>query len=136
MTNQPIPQNAVNIFDFLPAEKRAVAPVKQARREPAQLPVISGNGADFVRYNQPTNPITGQEYKGAQAALMASLGSCNQFAGFKQWLSVGRVVKKGQHGIKIMMPIEGKDGDKTRFMGRTVFAIEQTEIITDQGGAA
>ena len=94
------------------------------------MPVIESTG-EFERYDVPTNPVTGREYKGMQANILGSLNTCNQFAGFKQWLEAGRVVKKGQHGITIMMPLTGQDENgatKTKFMKRVVFAIEQTEV--------
>lgn len=63
--------------------------------------------------------------------------------GFKQWLSQGRVVKKGEHGMAIWFPSVKKNGngeteedepdDKLRFMLGTVFDISQTvELSNDK----
>src|ERR1051325_6605525 len=60
-----------------------------------------------------------------------------QVAGFHRWLELGRHVRKGEHGIKILAPIVGKrtqteDADEEKphtvvhFKAVTVFDIEQT----------
>lgn len=59
--------------------------------------------------------------------------------GFRQWLKVGRCVRKGEHGISIWVPAGGRkakkeDGDteyaegaETFFIAGTVFDVSQTE---------
>lgn len=48
--------------------------------------------------------------------------------GFKQWLSMGRVVNKGEHSLSIWFPAKKKDGDEdeVRFFFGNVFDISQT----------
>lgn len=55
---------------------------------------------------------------------------------FKAWIALGRVVKKGQHGVKVVtfVPMAKKldDGDTKGFRAprtTTVFHISQTEAI-------
>lgn len=125
---------AINIFDFLPEDQKPVtkALVTQEAVKPSALVVDFGNAEQaetFTQYPEPVNPVTGKLYNGKQAQELALLGLSNQFAGFQQWLSVGRVVRKGQKAIKIMMPLsyEDQDGKKgTKFKSRAIFAIEQT----------
>jgi len=62
--------------------------------------------------------------------------------GFRQWIKVGRAVKKGEHGLMIWVPkmigktttvendgSETKDGEKCGFLIGTVFDISQTQEI-------
>lgn len=130
-------QTVSSIFDFVPEEKRPSLP--SATKTVVYPSLQAGNdGEAFQKYESPFNPVTGQFYKGKQAELLAKLGTCNQFAGFKQWLELGRVVRKGEHGLKIFMPLTAKDESGvaagTKFMARVVFAIEQTEILQEKVG--
>ena len=62
--------------------------------------------------------------------------------GFRQWLEKGRCVRKGEHGLSILVPCGGgvkDDGagsetaDKTFFIAGTVFDVSQTdELDADQ----
>ena len=125
---------AINIFDFAPESKPATttAPKKAVPGSVCPtLPVSAANGEGFAVYAQPTNPVTGREYKGVQSTFLRS--ASNQFAGFQQWLSVGRIVRKGEHGLKILMPIPTPDGERQRFMARVVFAVEQTDVAQVKG---
>ena len=58
--------------------------------------------------------------------------------GFRQWLAAGRCVRKGEHGISILVPIGGgkvetEDGDEissqVHFIAGTVFDVSQTDAI-------
>ena len=62
------------------------------------------------------NALTGHVYSGNNQealTLAAAMGGVpeNEFevAGFRQWLELGRVVAKGQHGTKILMVLAKKD---------------------------
>jgi hypothetical protein len=127
---------AFNIMDFSPNQKpittNETAPTndKAIKTVSAALPSISANGG-IIQYPKAVNPVTGRAYNGAQSAFLVSLS--NQFAGFQQWLSIGRVVRKGEHGVKILMPIPTPEGEKQRFIGRVIFSIEQTDIATVKG---
>ena len=61
-------------------------------------------------------------------------------AGFRAWLRLGRVVRKGQTGLRIWAPmrIKARDEDgeeseerKLRFRSATVFDVSQTEPLPD-----
>lgn len=89
--------------------------------------------------------------------LMFQRPNVSQVGGFRQWLSVGRCVAKGERGLSIYIP-KGKrsdgpesgdgeptgsevsgDGERARFIVGTVFDISQTvEASTkeDEGRAA
>lgn len=70
--------------------------------------------------------------------------------GFRQWMKMGRVVSKGQHGLMIWVPTAGKSnepsatstaepvaitegGNELKFLIGTVFDISQTEILEEGG---
>lgn len=64
------------------------------------------------------NAVTRSVYSPRNAAIlheaaMLSGHECKAVAGFKQWLEVGRVVKKGEHGTKIYMVVD-KKGEETQ----------------------
>ena len=58
-------------------------------------------------------------------------------AGFRAWLRLGRVVRKGQTGLRIWAPMrikardeDGEEGErKLRFRSATVFDVSQTEPL-------
>lgn len=81
----------------------------------------------------PFNPTTNREFSGRNLNELASSGfQSMQFAGFRQWLSENRIVKKGEHGIKIIMFVDKKQKNGTKKSvpkTRTVFAYEQTEQV-------
>jgi antirestriction protein ArdC len=65
--------------------------------------------------------------------------------GFRQWIKSGRVVRKGEHGYAIWVPMgprkaaEGASedqSDETRFMLGTVFDVAQTDEIATAREAA
>lgn len=47
-----------------------------------------------------------------EAALLLGV-ECHKVAGFKQWLELGRVVRKGEHGTKILMVCDKKGSPET-----------------------
>lgn len=63
------------------------------------------------------NALTQSAYSGKNqkllqdAAALAGIES-TKVAGFKQWLELGRVVKKGEHGTKLIMVCDKKLGDE------------------------
>jgi len=65
--------------------------------------------------------------------------------GFQQWKKSGRIVRKGEHGVLILVPSKTNsdenpeivsDGEDVRFFSATVFDISQTEIINKQNEVA
>jgi len=63
--------------------------------------------------------------------------------GFQQWRKQGRVVRKGEHGMMIWIPMITKNGDesapvspeaKTHFIIGTLFDISQTEEAKPKEG--
>lgn len=91
--------------------------------------------------------------------LFMQLGTVSVVGGFRQWLNAGRAVRKGEKGLSIWVPktyggdesaapegalclpapgqstctdspaIEGKDGNRSRFVLGTVFDISQTDPV-------
>ncbi len=57
--------------------------------------------------------------------------------GFQQWKKAGRIVRKGEHGFLIFVPLKTKqenseiipDDEDVHFFTATVFDISQTEVI-------
>ena len=50
--------------------------------------------------------------------------------GYRQWLKLGRQVRRGEHGIMIWIPCKPKkdsENKKTFFISGTVFDVSQTE---------
>ena len=102
----------------------------------------------------PHNAKTGKAYEGrnAQTLAMFKAGKSGKYATFLQWKELGRMVKKGEHGVTIVKFIEtmkkaelapgvvvGKRSvGGPRFY--TVFALEQTfemaEVQPKEGRAA
>lgn len=91
----------------------------------------------------PYNAVTGVKYMGGNILrLLAAEAECDfglgGWAGFKQWLSVGRVVRKGEHGTACItvVSVVDKAGKKgTRPRGFRVFHFDQTEALTADGVA-
>jgi antirestriction protein ArdC len=87
----------------------------------------------------PYNPITGNQYSGENIGALISQAAergyqSMQFAGFRQWLSAGRAVKKGEKAVyaKMIMTKKNKAGKETKFpAGVALFAIEQTQPIQE-----
>ena len=83
--------------------------------------------------------IEGHTLSGTNQILVAMQGCRdNIVAGFRQWKSKGRTVRKGEHGFSIWVPIGLRDDDQDdngsgksdlHFMLGTVFGISQTDPI-------
>ena len=109
------------------AEVEATAQRSRVARSVKLLPAEEAHEA-------PYNRVTGVEYRGgnimrlmlaeAEHGWEASRG----WAGFHQWISVGRVVRKGEHGTKAMTVVTVEDG-KTKPRGFVVFHYDQTEPL-------
>lgn len=111
------------------------------------LPVATNSLADAL--GLPYNGRTGNDYTGGNIPLLLDAADANGFesnvwAGFNQWLEVGRVVRKGSKSTGIMMVVDFKEKDAagevvtredgTVRKGRSartvpVFNFEQTEVI-------
>lgn len=91
----------------------------------------------------PHNPTTGMAYsiKNTQTLLRAGFED-PRWAGFKQWSSAGRKIKKGSKATKIIKvitvknkngtPKKGKDGkDTTRIRTISLFNYAQTEAMPE-----
>lgn len=71
--------------------------------------------------------------KNTMLAVMQMPG-VSMVGGFRQWIRTGRVVKKGEHGLMIWIPLGkshdgesgGEEGESQRFGTTTVFDISQT----------
>lgn len=82
------------------------------------------------------NETTGQAYNGKNvdrletAEILAGYDSRRGWAGYRQWLQAGRVVRKGEHGTPCMTVIrtEGTEGKRSRTAPRgfRVFHYDQT----------
>ena len=86
----------------------------------------------------PHNPTTGRDFlKGNASRLIEMMNenewTAGQFATFVQWKNAGRIVRKGEHGTKCLLPTITRTDDGGEVVsgkprrGFTVFAIEQTE---------
>ncbi len=83
----------------------------------------------------------GRAFSGRNSMLLALQGGGTVFGGFRQWLAMGRAVRKGEHGKMIWVPCgkkaestegESEAGGDTFFIIGTVFDIGQTdEVATD-----
>lgn len=124
---------------------------------PAQLEARDARRAQFRTLAQQVAALTEQQ-RGAMAAQMAGavtvegrqlsihnacLLACQYpnatlVGGFRQWLSHGRQVRKGEHGLMIWAPIRGKangnaptvtdlDSERPHFIMVTVFDVSQTD---------
>jgi hypothetical protein len=76
-------------------------------RRPGDPPVIDTGALPAGALEHPRNAVTGAQYGGRnieklrQAAYQAGYGR-GGWAGFQQWLTVGRVVRKGEHGTSCL----------------------------------
>ncbi len=74
-----------------------------------------------------------EEYSARNAELiLTALPGATELAGYKQWRAMGRQVRRGEHGVKILAPVtRGDDDDGRRRMvnvrGATVFDVSQTD---------
>jgi antirestriction protein ArdC len=94
-------------------------------KETSTMSITNGN---------PFNAVTGADYAGGNIDRLLNAEAENGYAseggwaGFKQWLTVGRVVRKGEHGTPCLTVITVDDGDKEskRPRGFRVFHFDQT----------
>lgn len=88
------------------------------------------------------NFITREPYSGKNAltlAIVAASYPTPEFLTFRQALSVGRCVRKGEHGTSILKVVQNEDKEgKTRrgVRGYTVFNIAQTDALPNTEAAA
>jgi antirestriction protein ArdC len=83
--------------------------------------------------------------------LLTQLPNVSVVGGFRQWLTAGRAVRKGEHGLMLWVPTgKGKAGEpeptaddtgdekgkRSGFIMGTVFDISQTEPTTDRAEPA
>lgn len=80
------------------------------------------------------NPYTGSNIKSLLDAQLDAEYPSPQWAGYNQWLSVGRQVRKGETGTRIVMVVTKKNkktGKKEKVIKtRAVFNLAQTEAHT------
>lgn len=83
----------------------------------AQLLPVATN-SEAAALGLPYNARTGNEYTGSNVPTLFQAGEDKSYndlrwAGFNQWLEVGRVVRKGEKSTKIMMVVDytRKDAD-------------------------
>ena len=82
----------------------------------------------------PRNAVTGKYYKNTNTILLSVFENyaVQDYAGFKQWESVGRKIRKGEKAISIVTIFEKKlpDGTVKKLPSSVhVFNIAQTEIF-------
>jgi len=63
-----------------------------------------------------------------------TVAGCTAVAGYKEWQSVGRQVRKGEHGVSLYAPVTRKDREtgEVRMVNvttRSVFDVAQTDAI-------
>lgn len=103
-------------------------PSEQRSELTARMPIVNVEGHALSTYNH------------CLLILQAGNRPLTVVGGFKQWLSQGRVVKKGEHGMAIWFPAIKKNGNgnneteedepnELRFMLGTIFDISQTKEI-------
>ena len=75
--------------------------------------------------------------------IMMQCESATLVGGFRQWLAAGRCVRKGEHGMSILVPTfhqsesePGQDGALRGFVLGTVFDVTQTDVIVPAGEVA
>ena len=95
------------------------------------------------------NFITRKPYQGGNADTLQDVIESQgfqsiEFGTFIQFKNAGRMVQKGQKGVKLCKPVEkeykdkktGKVTKKTIVTGFTVFNLEQTEVLAVEEVAA
>jgi antirestriction protein ArdC len=88
----------------------------------------------------PLNPTTGRVFTKGNATRLLEASDAMSYqsplwATFKQWKSINRTVKKGEHGTRCLLPVitRTEDGEEIA-QGKirrsfTVFNLEQTEEL-------
>lgn len=91
----------------------------------------------------PYNAVTREQYKGGNIVRLAIAEVEHNYgpggwAGFKQWLTVGRVVRKGEKSTAIgrVFTKKNEQGETvgTGFSGARVFHFDQTTELEQNGG--
>lgn len=84
------------------------------------------------------NEVTGVAYQGGNIARLTAAQMDNNYdpakgwAGFKQWLDAGRVVRKGEHGtpcLRVLVTTDKQGNEKKVAKGFRVFHFDQTEVL-------
>ena len=84
-----------------------------------------------------SSPRTTQDwpdyYSETNCELLCQAGATS-VAGYREWKSLGRQVKRGEHGIKLWAPIVRKDAESgerkvVNYRHVTVFDVAQTEPV-------
>lgn len=84
----------------------------------------------------PVVTVAGHALSTHNACMVAmQCASATIVGGFKQWIAAGRCVRKGEHGLMILVPCSKKDPEtgepgKTYFVQGYVFDVAQTEELT------
>lgn len=86
-----------------------------------------------------TNETTGAAYQGRNVLRLVMVEIEREYdgrrgwAGFKQWLDAGRVVRKGEHGTPCMTVVTVTDdkGTARKPRGFRVFHYDQTEPLPE-----
>lgn len=89
----------------------------------------------------PINPVTNRPFTRGNADRLATAASesdyaSTQWATFNQWKTAGRIVRKGEHGTRCLLPViertaDGEDVATGRIRKSfTVFNLEQTEELS------
>jgi antirestriction protein ArdC len=127
-----ISENIENLDQFLSRPENKKPDGSKKFEVPPNLP--TGHGFLGLVYN----PSTKAAYSGKQVQFLSLLcqaaGLCGQFAGYRQWNELGRVVKKGQKAVRIFVPKfkKSEDGQEAVYFRMvTVFAFEQTEPLPE-----
>jgi len=79
----------------------------------------------------PANPITKKEYRGNNVELLTNVTVSNKYptnewAGYRQWASIGRQVMKGQKATYLISVAGAEDGGRKKFRKVKVFNLAQT----------
>jgi hypothetical protein len=125
-------------YSYSPEERRARLEAARAELTTAVEAVATGEqwraflsfAAKLPHYS------AGNRFWLFQQAMMRGWDDLGHVAGFRTWLSLGRYVRKGEHGLKVLGPcrykvIDAETGEETwavrGFCVETVFAARQTD---------
>jgi len=91
-----------------------------------------------IRLHAPFNAVTGVDYQGGNITRLLIAEGSNAYsergwAGFAQWRTIGRTVRRGEHGtpcLTVVNVVDKKTGrDKRSARGFRVFHFDQTEEL-------
>lgn len=128
----PLPSHPMRT---LTQAQQAKADARKAKRK-----AMMENLRNAGKINETENgyiSITGKSYSPRNQMFLAMQNvPAGQLAGFRQWLTVGRAVKKGETGADIMIPItntkddaDEAEEDNTYFTWTSLFHYTQTEEL-------